>query len=341
MGIVFSGVIRVMYKTRFGICFYDREREVDCLERVVGRGDFVVVWGPKNIGKSELLKYFSYIVSGRGWVVYYIDAREYIARKTIEVYPSRDFLGEFLDMVRDIVGVPSYLLELFEKGIRFGLEKKASGILWVFDEPHYLSNVKPFLESIVKNTIYTSYGKPVSAIISVSDGWFITSDAMHSLLDYGVKHLFVDELDIESFKILYRDIVSITGINTGLDVETIYREYTGGNPGYLIDLLKHSSTNEWVNNARYSLINKVVRIERGSGFPREQVLRYIASLPKTINIQHISVDEYSLVEKLLENNIVYYDIACIETIVKPVLPVYKLLAKELLKEYKETKQAHR
>ncbi len=319
-----------MYKTRIGIQFYNREREVAFLEENISKGDFIVVWGPKNIGKSELLRYFSHIASSRGWIVYYIDIREYIARNEIEVYPDKTGFKEFLKLVGDIIGVPNYLLELFERGVRFGLKKRANGVLWVFDEPHYLSIAKPFLESIVKNTIYTSYDKPVSAVISVSDGWFIASDVMHSLLDYGVKCLFIDELNIEHFKLLHRDLVSITGKDTGLDIEVIYSQYTGGNPGYLIDMFKYSSINEWVNNIRYSFVDKIIRIERETSLSRTQIYNYIASLPKTIDLTHISVEEYSLVEKLLSYNIVYYDITRVKTVVKPVLPIYKRISREVI-----------
>lgn len=51
------------YRTQSGLCFYNRAREYSFIEEITSKGGVIIVWGPRNIGKSELLRYVAYRLS--------------------------------------------------------------------------------------------------------------------------------------------------------------------------------------------------------------------------------------------------------------------------------------
>ncbi len=66
------------------------------------------------------------------------------------------------------------------------------------------------------------------------------------------------------------------------------------------------------------------------GLNREAIYRHIASLPKKINLVSIDKQEYKLIRELVKQDIIYYDISRIETTVKTQIPVYKLIALDII-----------
>ncbi len=68
-----------VYRTCSGTRFYDRREEVDKLSSWIRSGCYVVVWGPRNVGKSEMLRYVAWLLEKENWLTYYVDVREYLA----------------------------------------------------------------------------------------------------------------------------------------------------------------------------------------------------------------------------------------------------------------------
>ncbi len=318
------------YRTAIGTKFYNRESELSLLHSLVGKSSFIILWGPKNVGKSELLRYFSHLIAGRGWITYYVDVREYLSKNQLSIYPRSTGCREFLESIASLIGVPNRILEVFEKGYKYALELKASGVLWVFDEPHYLSNARPFLEAVIKRVVYSFHKKPLSIAVSVSDGWFIVSDVVLSLLDYGAYELFVKELDYNSFYNLYRELQEKLGTRISVDARELYKEYTGGNPGYLVELLNTGSLSQWISKVEKLLLQKTSNVVEKTGLSRREVYSYISSLPREVDMEAISLNEYRLLKELLKQNIVYYDILEVKAIVKPLLPLYKKILEKRL-----------
>ncbi len=320
----------IEYRTRIGTRFYDRENEINDLLELIERSSYTILWGPKNVGKSELLRYISHVLENKGWFIYYIDVREYLSRKQLSIYSGTIDHRSFLESILDVIGLPNRMLELFERGYRYALEERAKGILWVFDEPHYLSNAKAFLEALIKRVIYTLHEKPLSIALSVSDGWFIDSDVVASLLEYGAYHLFIDELDLDSFSKLYCELRDIIGVKIDLESRVLYDRYTGGNPGYLIELLRSGSVGEWIASVERMFLSRLESIVRDTEFNWRDIVEYIAGLPREIDLLGIDKSEYLLINCLLRRNLVYYDMFSTKTTVKPLIPVYREIALKIL-----------
>ena len=70
------------YRTRLGTSFYDRRRELDTLDSAVHDYRLVIVYGPRNVGKSELVYYWSRRRAKQRVIVFQIDAMR--ARSIIE-----------------------------------------------------------------------------------------------------------------------------------------------------------------------------------------------------------------------------------------------------------------
>jgi len=323
------------YKTYSNTRFYNRKWEMNFLLNRVMNFSFIILYGPRNIGKSELLRFLSFILKDSGWFIYYVDVREYLSRRQLTIYPETIDHTVFLQSVLDIVGLPDRVLDLFEAGYRYAVERRACGVLWAFDEPHYLPNARPFLEALVKRVLYSFHDRPLSVIISVSDGWFIVSDAMVSLLEYGAETLFVDELDPGSFRGLYSELSMVRKVVLDIDPDILYSRYVGGNPGYLVELLNHGDLGRWGDRVEKVFLAKVNNITGSTEFSRREVLEYMASLPKEIDLGCIGKREYRLLMELVKNNLVYYDIMSVETLVKPQIPFYRELSQKLLSKLRQ------
>jgi len=233
------------YKTIAGTKFYDRNMEVNFLINQINRSSYTIVWGPRNIGKSELLRYISWKLRRNNIFTYYIDVRKYLSKKHIEIFFNKLNIKEIMSSLSNLIGIPNRILELFEIGVKIALEKKCNGILWIIDEPHYLSNAKPFLEASIKEVLYKFHEKPIPIIIVVSEGWFILSDITWSLINYGAKQLLVNWMDKKYFKAFTREIMEIRNANLNIDFNDLYNNYVGGVPGALISLIEYG-LNDWI-----------------------------------------------------------------------------------------------
>ena len=70
------------WRTSLGTCFYDRVSEAEELARVVRGGWSVLVVGPRNVGKSELVRY---VLSTRlGVKPVIVDARALVVKGEVE-----------------------------------------------------------------------------------------------------------------------------------------------------------------------------------------------------------------------------------------------------------------
>ncbi|NOZ88585.1 MAG: hypothetical protein GXO15_01525, partial [Crenarchaeota archaeon] len=47
------------YRTGLGVSFYDRLRELEALEEALRAARLIIVYGPRNVGKSELVRYWA------------------------------------------------------------------------------------------------------------------------------------------------------------------------------------------------------------------------------------------------------------------------------------------
>jgi AAA+ ATPase superfamily predicted ATPase len=68
------------YRTGLGTAFYDRVSELDSLSRLVNAFRVVVVYGPRNAGKSELVRYWAH---SRRVSAFVVDCRMLRARRVL------------------------------------------------------------------------------------------------------------------------------------------------------------------------------------------------------------------------------------------------------------------
>jgi len=330
---VYSMVNRV-YRTIAGTKFYGREREVRELLKLIENGCYTILWGPRNVGKSELARYVSWLLSKKGWFINHIDIRSYLSEKKISVYGGVD-RDSFLETISSLLGLPEGLLRIFDYGVRFVKEKRCHGLLWVVDEPHLLPSPRVFLEALIKKTLYTFHEKTVSVVITVSDGWFVLSDTIDSLLGYGAIPLFIDWLDPGSYRMFIEEIQIVYNKEIDIDSTLLYNEYTGGVPGALVSLIR-DGLNRWIDSTYRQFINGIKRIHKRTNYSLIEILEAIEKLPQRINT--LTIDrETELIDELVRENIAFYNIMEKQPLVKPQLPIYKKHAVNTIKELKTKK----
>ena len=245
------------YRTSLGIPFYDRESELADLEKLLGRG-LLLVYGPRNVGKSELIRYFSWkkhiplvIVDYRS----YWDKREWIS--------ARDILSSFIEaIIGSVSGIPfpgkivdavSRLLERFKA--------RYKGLLLFLDEIHlaYSSRVEAItgLEALAKNILF-SKSNGLYVIASCSEGFIASPETLPRIIGYGVNRYLVKPLEYTVFRGLAIDYFDRQGVK-GVDIESLYNMMIGGCPGYLREITCIGCSN-WVREAIETLVQQLSRL---------------------------------------------------------------------------------
>ncbi len=317
----------VEYRTIAGTRFYDRKQEVELVrERCIRGSTYTILFGPWNTGKSEILRYIAWILSREDYLVVYIDTRRYLGEKTVSIYPWNTSTKKIVEAIRELIGLPEGIYRLFMESYRFIRNRLGKGVVWIIDEPYYLSHPRAFLEALAKDTIYTHYEKPVSTVIAVSEGSFIKSRDLWSLVSYGCEPVLVEGLDYSSFKMFIEELLSIRNQALDIGIRELYEKYTNGVPGAAISLLE-DGLKKWVNRHKTILFHVLDTIEYKYGVSREAVLEFIASLPRHKPVENIP---HSVIEALIDYNIVYYNPLMEKPLIKPQIPVYKTIALELL-----------
>ncbi len=319
------------YRCRSGTCFYDRVSETKWIIDRVKHGAYILVWGPRNVGKSELLRYVSWRLGRDGFLVIYIDCREHLSRDFISVYGFRGSSEVFRE-VMELLGLNRFskALDLLYDVVRRVLVR---GVVWVFDEVHWLRGYEGLLEVFAKKTIYSFYEKPLSTIVSSSEGWFILGRVARSIRDYGARDLLVEPLDKEVFMEYINSVLEIRGVELSLSPEEIYNEYTGGNPGYFLELLSFNSLEEWISHTRKLFIEKIDNASVELGITARDILEVVVKTPFKIKALGVERTLKRIIDKLMEYNILYYKLEDHMYSVKAQLPVYKRIALELLTKH--------
>ncbi len=193
----------------------------------------------------------------------------------------------------------------------------------VVDEPQYLNNMRAFLESLVKRTIYTYHEKPLSVVVCVSGGWFILSETLLSLINYGSRTMLIDWLGINDYKLFARELLELKKTSIEIDIGTLYDRYTGGIPGALVSIT-NIGLSQWVKNMKEHLLNALRRVSRKVGVDAGEVKEFIKSLPRRIDYIKPS-KESVMVEELTKHNILYFNPLEEKPLVKTQLPIYRTI----------------
>lgn len=293
------------YRTGLGTGFYDRVAELERLDELLySRGArVVVVYGPRGVGKSELVRYWLW-GRRRGprdrMAVVHVDARRLRGRRVAEALEARGLtvdvreLAERLLDVSDeesagLLQVAYRVIDVLVDVIR---ERASRRIVFFIDEFHLLprytrggSPESKYLDALddlealagllAKEPRYSN----ASIVLTVSEGFAATDLARSKLRGYSAAWMLAEHLDAEHFRALYEEYAGLEGCRLGVD-ELL--GLVGGTPGYLPELCpldRGSVVEEYVSawiaevetglsRARSRLSSEVFRRELG---PREVI----------------------------------------------------------------------
>ena len=237
------------YRTGLGTGFYNRVEELGRLERLLDGFRIVIVYGPRGVGKSELVRYWLHRAGrGKGVTAVHLDARRLGGRELVEALeawtPGFDAgtlvkrllemlgeLGEYAPLVRLVPRV-------FETAARLARTSRSTRIVVFIDEFHMLP--RPYVQSplddlealaglLVKDERYSR----MSIVVTVSEGFAATDYAVSKLHGYSTAWMLVEHLDKAHFRALYEEYRGRRGCRLGAD---IVAGLVGGTPGALPEL---------------------------------------------------------------------------------------------------------
>ena len=299
------------YRTRLGLPFYDRLRELGLLNAMVRGWRTVVVYGPRNVGKSELVRYYAARrASGRGFL--FIDARRRAVEQLgLEVSVARELLGFVDRLVAGVAGVPS-LTGLAEHVMRLYRRLLASELVVVVDEFHLLYPVgEEALAELERVAGYLAKtGEPrLRLVVTVSEGFIALGRARRRLLGYSTGYMLVEGLDRSHMAALHAGYASRYGCGVGFN---LYWRIFGGAPGYLVEACPHtpaSLLNSYLPSVLRDTVDEALaEASAGLSEPLPRVLGYAASLLAESEKGYTVIEDprlQAVAEKLVEYNVLY------------------------------------
>ncbi len=295
------------WRTRLGTCFYNRRRELRLLETLADGRVCIVLYGPRNVGKSELARYAA---GHRRLPGIIIDARKARVEATGPIRPPSSLARLLLEGSR--------LARLVEEAVRL-LAGFVSGVL-VVDEFQFIGGVEE-LEAVCKLVQLGEYG--LSMLVTVSEGAILLG-----LLErlQGYAHLIpVEHLDKEHARGVYDEYAEKRGCRLSF---RCFWGLVGGAPGYLPLLcpLGRDGLEVWVDGLLRSLWEALVeamdvlKAERARMF--SEVYRLLTGGPPD------TPEKLKLAHLLVERNIAY---PAAGSVYRPQLPLYLHAVRRALK----------
>ncbi|WP_244403912.1 ATP-binding protein [Pyrolobus fumarii] len=313
------------YRTLLGTGFYDRREELERIAELLRAVRTLVIYGPRNVGKSELVRYFIARRLGRGALtgltrrVVIVDARQRRVERYFGV--ERGLLGLLEEMLSSVTGLPRGLVGLLEELV----SRLRPPILVFIDEFHLLfrgslGDALVELEAVA-GFLAKRGEEQIRLVVTVSEGFFATLGALHRLLGYSVGYLLVEPMSVGAFKALYEEYRGKHGCSIGFDLLT---RLAGTSPGYLVDLCPRSGSllEEWVLGELQRLSAALDLAAEAAGISREEAVRVATRLLRGEPAE--TPRERRLGEKLVEMNIAYPCQARLQRIYLPQLPLYKV-----------------
>jgi len=311
-----------------GTSFYNRLCEVKRLGELLDALRTVIVYGPRNAGKSELVRYFVAKRLGENIVhgVLVIDSRERRVQRHLGI--GHDVIGLVEEVLSSATGLPRGLL-----GLLWELVNRVRKPLLLFiDEFHLLfgDNLSALRELEAVAGFLAKQGREIARlVVTVSEGFFATIDSLSRLQGYSVGYLLVEPLGIKEFRALYEEYRAKYGCRIGLDA---FVSLAGTSPGYLIDLCPRSRELliEWIAAELRRLGAVVDSVARAMGTTRDEAREVMARIlgGKTVS----GPAERVIGEKLVEANIAYPCLYLPKPVYLPQLPLYLVALEEKIED---------
>ena len=288
------------YRTRLGTSFYNRVSELNLLEECLGAVRTLIVYGPRNVGKSELIRYYAARrAKNRGVVL--IDARRGVAEQYLGGGLER-VAERLAALLAEAAGLPRGLVALVEELVRAARRPS----LIVIDEFHLLlhGRLREALAELEALAGLLAKGGVAATrvVVVVSEGFFATMEALHRLHGYSVDYLLVEPMDVEHFAALYEEYRELRGCGVSLDA---YLGLVDAAPGYLPDLCPRSKRLllAWMNAELQHLDAAIIEAAEAAGLEPSEARRVAAELLKGEPPR--DARRLKVAEKLVELNIAY------------------------------------
>ncbi len=247
------------YRTGLGTGFYDRVEGLALLEKLLDNFRVVIVYGPRGVGKSELVRYWLHKVGqGRSVAVVHLDARRLGGRETVEIleawapgFDAKSLLEKLLEALGEYVPLIRIVPRVFETISRLIGASKSTRIILFIDEFHMLPRPPTYtalddLEALAGLLVKEERYSKMSVVLTVSEGFAATDYALSKLRGYSTAWMLVEHLDEAHFRGLYGEYREARGCR--LDAEAVLR-LVGGTPGALPELCgfdKSSVVEMWI-----------------------------------------------------------------------------------------------
>ncbi len=301
------------YTTALGTRFYDREWELGKLAEALEEYRTLVVYGPRNVGKSELLRYFLRVYApGRlgSLAVVAVDARERAAETLGLGGWAREAVRLASRIIAEALGAPGSLPRLVERLASLLARLRASKTIIYIDEYHllYHDRARALLElESVAGFLAKRGREDVNLVLTVSEGFAATREARRRLLGYSAGFLLVEGLDRDPMGRLFEEYSRIHGCRLGF---RRYWSVYGGAPGYLVEACKLDWGRllaEKLPETLYHAVDAALEeLAAALGVGRRALIERVAGLfEKLYEGVAPEAGETGLAERLVEYNVLY------------------------------------
>ena len=334
------------YRTRLGISFYDRVGDLEGLEGLTGSYRLVVVYGPRNVGKSELVYYWGWrrhrhrFVSIQSDLLRAGERVESVARYLVAPGDEarRAILGALRARLRElgllslVYAVYDALYSLLGKTVlfidEFHLLPRYSGGRTGLEEA--LGDLEALAHSLAK-----AEEPRLRVILAVSEGFIASKEAFTRLHGYSTGYLLIEHMDGESYRALYTEYAERKSCRT--DFATVYG-VAGGAPGYLAELCSgEHAVKRLVERSENLLEWGLAEAREALGLGAHEVIELAYRLLGGEPVAPLEQPRlYRLGQLLVLHNIAYPAQEAGRTRYKPQLPIYQVLLETATEEKLDT-----
>ena len=237
------------YRTSLGTPFYDRREELERLDTLIHAYKLVIVYGPRNVGKSELMRYWGKRRARQRVITFQADLVraggmvEGLDKLLLapEERVKRMIISELKRYAAERLNLLSLALMIYDAVQAVGGET----VLFL-DEYHMLPGYSRApgqsrydealrdLEALAHRLAKTE-DERLRVVLTVSEGFIATGEAFTRLHGYRTSFMLVEEMDEEHYSALYEHYKRSRGCH--VDYHLI-RGLAGATPGYLAELCR-------------------------------------------------------------------------------------------------------
>ena len=334
------------YRTGLGTAFYDRVDEVRTLDRLSRCFTTVVVYGPRNVGKSELVRYW---LRRRGVDAVAVDAR--LARdrevlRSLGIEVGGGVAGALERVVGAVVGALeglglAGLVVRIAEALAEAVAALRRPLYVVVDEFHMLPRCGSprealrDLEAAAATIAKGVGGEGIRLVVTVSEGFVATAEARQRLFGYSTAWMLIEPMDTTHFTELYREYRELYGCRQSL--ETVLR-LVGTSPGYLRELcaLDDEALKHFVETVLRNLETALTAAIRELGLePHTAMETALEAMKRGAKPMH-QPQLAKLGEILTQHNITYPKHKQDRVVYKPQIPAYQRALEKTLEKRLDT-----